>query len=158
MEEKREIIQRKVYDEDGKLQYTIIPNYKKTDCFMTNSEIEFYKVLICIIIKIKEKYNIKLDIFPQVAINRIITQNNRREEELEKDIFAKSIDFVLYDREENEILCCIELDGKEHKTDPARIKRDKIVENMFKDNIKLIRQDVQKNYNKEDLINKIISK
>ena len=44
------------------------------------------------------------------------------------------------------------------KTDPVRIKRDKIVENMFRDNIKLIRQDVQKKYNQEDLINKIISK
>ena len=47
-------------------------------------------------------------------------------------------------------------DGKEHKTDIERIKRDKIINAMFEDNIKLIRQDVQKNYNKEELINKIV--
>lgn len=158
MEEKRNIIQKKVYDEEGKLKYVIIPNYKKTEYFMTQTEIEFYKVLIGIVIEIKEKYNIQLQICPQVALNRIITQNNKRESELEKDIFAKSIDFVLYDKEKNEIFCCIELDGKEHKTDPNRIKRDKIVNAMFEDNIKLIRQDVQNSYNKEEIINKIISK
>ena len=156
MEEKRNIIQKKIYDDEGKLKYVIIPNYKKTDYFMSKTEIEFYKILIGVVFEIKEKYNIQLQICPQVALNRIITQNNKREQELEKDIFAKSIDFALYDKEKNEIFCCIELDGKEHKTDIERIKRDKIINAMFEDNIKLIRQDVQKNYNKEELINKIV--
>lgn len=156
MEERRNILQKKIYDNEGKLKYIIIPNYKKTDFFMSKTEIQFYKFLINTIIEIKEKYNIKLEIFPQVALNRIITQNNKREKELEKDIFAKSIDFVLYDKEKDEIFCCIELDGEEHNTDTERIKRDKIINEMFKDNIKLIRQKVQKKYNQEDLINKII--
>lgn len=158
MKEKREIYQKKIYDEEGKLKYVVIPNYTKTNFFMSQSEIRFYKLLILIITEIKEKYNIKLEIFPQVAINRIIKQNNQREKELEKDIFAKSIDFTLYDKEKDEIYCCIELDGKEHKTDPERIKRDKIVNEAFKDNIKLIRQEVQDNYNKKELIEKILKK
>lgn len=158
MEERREIYQKKIYDEEGKLKYVIIPNYTKTNFFMSQSETKFYKLLILIVTEIREKYNIRLEIFPQVAINRIIKQNNQREKELEKDIFAKSIDFTLYDKEKDEIYCCIELDGKEHKTDPERIKRDKIVNEAFKDNIKLIRQEVQDNYNKNELIEKILKK
>lgn len=157
MKERREIVQKKIYDENGKLQYTIIPNYKKTNFFMSKSEIQFYKLLVNIVIEIKEKYNLKLEIFPQVAINRLIEQNNKREPELEKDIFAKSIDYVLYDREHEEVFCCIELDGPEHKTDSTRIERDKIIDEMFKDNIKLIRQEIKPIYNKNDIIDKIIN-
>lgn len=156
MEEKREIKQEKIYDENGKLKYVIIPNYTKTDYFMSKNEIKFYKVLVLAVTEIREKYKLKLEIFPQVAINRIIKQNNRREKELEKDLFAKSIDFVLYNKEKNDIYCCIELDGIEHKTDQARIERDKMINNMFKNNIKLIRQEVCDNYNIDKIIEKII--
>lgn len=65
MEEKREIQQKKIYDEDGKLKYTIIPNYVKTDFFMSASEIRFYKFLVNVIIKIKQIYNENLEIFPK---------------------------------------------------------------------------------------------
>ena len=158
MKEKREILQKKIYDENGKLKYVVIPNYTKTEYFMSKNEIRFYKILILAITEIREKYKIRLEVFPQVALNRIIKQNNRREEELEKNIFAKSIDFVLYDKEKDEIYCCIELDGIEHKTDPKKIERDNIINDMFKDNIKLIRQDVKDTYNKDIIIEKIISK
>lgn len=158
MEEKREIKQEKIYDENGKLKYVIIPNYTKTDYFMSKNELKFYKVLILAVTEIREKYKLRLEVFPQVALNRIIKQNNRREKELEKDIFAKSIDFVLYNKETDEIHCCIELDGIEHKTDKQRIERDKIINDMFKNNVKLIRQDVIENYNINELINKIIKR
>lgn len=157
MKEKREILQKKIYDENGKLKYVVIPNYTKTEYFMSKNEIRFYKILILAITEIREKYKIRLEVFPQVALNRIIKQNNRREEELEKNIFAKSIDFVLYDKEKDEIFCCIELDGIEHKTDPKKIERDNIINDMFKDNIKLIRQDVKDTYNKDIIIEKIIN-
>lgn len=156
MEEKRVIKQEKVYDENGKLKYVIIPNYTKTDFFMSENEIKYYKHLIVAIQKIKKENHISLNIFPQVAINRIIKQNNKRENELEKDIFAKSIDYVLYDIVKNEIFCCIELDGTEHYTDKNRIERDIIVNNAFKGNIKLIRQKVQDSYNIDEIINKIL--
>ena len=76
MEEKRIIKQEKIYDENGKLLYTVIPNYTKTDYFMSETEIRFYKVLICTAKEIQNKYKIKLDVFPQVAVNRLIKQNN----------------------------------------------------------------------------------
>lgn len=65
--------------------------------------------------------------------------------------------YVLYDREHEEVFCCIELDGAEHKTDSTRIQRDKIIDEMFKDNIKLIRQEIKPIYNKNDIIDKIIN-
>lgn len=157
MEEKRVIKQEKIYDEKGKLLYTLIPNYRKTDFFMSESEIRFYKFLIKVSQEIYKRKEIKLDVFPQVAINRIITQNNEREKELEKDIFATSIDFVLYDIEKDEIYCCIELDGKEHKTDEKRKERDIIINRAFKNNVKLIRQDIQAYYDLEEIVSKIIS-
>lgn len=157
MEEKRKIIQEKIYDENGKLKYTIIPNYKKTEYFMSREEIRFYKFLITVVKKIKEAQNVDLKIFPQVAINRIIQQNNQREKELEKDIFARSIDFVLYNQTNEEIFCCIELDGIEHKTDKERIERDKIIENAFLGLYKLLRIDVSNHYDLNEIINKIIN-
>lgn len=156
MEERRKVEQRKIYGDDGRLQYTIIPNYKKTEHFMTENEIRFYKILILIVQEIREKYNIRLEVFTQVAINRIIEQNNKREKELEKHLFAKIIDFVLYDKDKDEIFCCIELDGIEHKIDKERILRDKIINEAFEGNVKLIRQEIQKNYNKQEIINKIM--
>ena len=159
MKEKREIKQEKIYDKNNKLLYTIIPNYRKTDYFMSQNEIKFYKFLISTVKKIQEQYNLKLNVFTQVAINRIIKQNNEREKELEKDIFAKSIDFVLYDIIKDEIYCCIELDGDEHKTDLNRIERDQTLDNIFRQvNIKLIHQKNQFNYSQEDFIKKILEK
>lgn len=124
---------------------------------MSESEIKYYKFLITCVKEIQKEKQIKLDVFPQVAINRIIKQNNEREKELEKDIFATSIDFVLYDIEKDEIFCCIELDGKEHRTDPKRIERDKIINRAFKNNVKLIRQEIKQFYNIEELKRKILS-
>lgn len=100
----------------------------------------------------------RLEIFPQVAINRLIKQNNRREKDLEKDLFAKSIDFVLYNKEKEDIHCCIELDGLEHKTNPDRIQRDIVIDNMFNNNIRLIRQDVCESYDLNNLIDNIMKK
>ena len=156
MKEQREIKQKKIYDKNGKLQYVIIPNYTKTDYFMSENEIRFYKLLILAVTEIRNKYNIKLEIFPQVAINRLIRQNNRREQELEKDIFARSIDYVIYNKEKDEVFCCIELDGIEHKTNIETIKRDNIINKAFENNIKLIRQEVQNNYDINEIIEKIM--
>lgn len=158
MEEKRTIKQKKIYDENGNLKYTIIPNYVKTENLMTKNEIHFYKYLIIELQKIQKEYNMKLQIFPQVAINRIIKQNNQREIELEKNIFARSIDFVLYDMNKDEIFCCIELDGKDHETDEKMLK-DKILDEAFKSaEIKLIRQKIKQHYEKNEIIEKLINK
>ena len=147
MEENRKIKQIKKYDEDGKLECVIIPNYRKCDYFMSVNEIRFYKFLIKVIATMREENELNLDIFPQVAVNRIIQQNNRREIELDKNLFGKSIDYAIYDKDKNEIICCIELDGPEHNTEPARIERDKIINKAFESSdLKLIRQPYSDNY------------
>lgn len=155
-QEKREIIQEKIYDEKGNLKYTIIPNYKKVDNFMTDNEIKFYRYLITELKKIQEKYKLKLQVFPQVAINKIITQNNRRENDLEKNIFARSIDFLIYDIEKDEIFCCIELDGKDHQ---EKKEKDEILNEAFKSaKIKLIRQEIKPHYEENEITKKMLEK
>ena len=158
MEDKREIIQEKIYDENGNLKYTIIPNYKKVNSFMTQNEIKFYKYLVTELQKIQKLYNLKLQIFPQVAINKIISQNNRREKELGKNIFARSIDFLIYDLDKDDIFCCIELDGQDHKKEEKK-KTDIILNEAFKSaKIRLIRQEIKKYYEENEIINKLIKK
>ncbi len=153
MEENRKVKQIKKYDEDGKLECVVIPNYKKCNFFMSANEIKFYKFIFKVIYQLRESHNYDLTVFPQVAINRIIEQNNKREKELEKDLFGKSIDFTIYNKKTNAIVCCIELDGPEHRTDPARIERDKIINKAFESSdLKLIRQPYSDNYKMSDYI------
>ena len=156
MEEKRKVKQIEINNEFGELEYTIIPNYKIHENFMTENEIKFYKFLIKVILEIKEKYNINLTIFTQVALNRIIDVNNERHKnDLFEKISRKSIDFVLYNEKINKIFCCIELDDKTHN-EPKRIKRDNLIDKIFKNNIKLIHIKTAQYYNLEEVINKII--
>ena len=125
---------------------------------MTESEIKFYKYLITELQKLQRIYNLKLQIFPQVAINRIIKQNNRRETELEKKIFARSIDFLIYNLDTEDIFCCIELDGKDHETEEKK-KTDEILDEALKSaKIKLIRQKVKNHYEENEIIEKMINK
>lgn len=157
MNEKREIKQIEVKNEKGELEYTIIPNYRVHKNFMTESEIKFYKFLIRAILEIKEKYNINLTIFSQVALNRIIDVNNeRKKSELFEKISRKSIDFVLYSENEEKIKCCIELDDETHKTE-ERVERDILLDKIFKDNIKLLHIKRDNYYNMEEIIELIIN-
>ena len=97
-----------------------------------------------------------LTIFTQVALNRIIDVNNERHKnDLFEKISRKSIDFVLYNEKINKIFCCIELDDKTHN-EPKRIKRDNLIDKIFKNNIKLIHIKTAQYYNLEEVINKII--
>ena len=62
----------------------------------------------------------------QVALNQIIKGNTQRyytknpKENVMEKIKGLSIDFVLFDITNNKIICCIELNGKEHDEDPER--------------------------------------
>lgn len=157
MNERREIKQIEVKNEIGELEYTIIPNYRVHEKFMTESEIKFYKFLIRAVLEIKEKYNINLTIFSQVALNRIIDVNNeRKKSELFEKISRKSIDFVLYSETEEKIKCCIELDDETHKTE-ERSKRDELLDKIFKDNIKLLHIERDSYYDMKKIIDLIIN-
>lgn len=158
MEEKREIKQIKKYDEYGNLEYTIIPNYRTKEDFMTKTELKFYKFLIRVILEIRQRENLSLTIFTQVALNRILKVNNEREQrELFEKISRKSIDFVLFEENSNKIYCCIELDDKTHIEDEKRIQRDYLINKAFRNNIKLIHQEVSDYYDLEETINKILN-
>lgn len=156
MNERRYTEQFEVYNEFGQLDYTVIPNYKIKSNFMTPSEIKMYKILVLATKEIREKYNLKLEIFAQVALNRIVEINNmRKQEELFKNISERSIDFVLYNKEIDKIHCCIELDDETHNQE-KRQKRDKIIDNALSRNIKMIHIKRENNYNLESIIQAII--
>ena len=157
MKERRLTKQIEVLDKNGELEYTIIPNYKIHKNFLTINELKFYKFLIIVVQEIRKKFNINLQIFTQVALNRIIDVNNeRKNEELFDKISRKSIDFVLYNDETNEILCCIELDDETHNSE-SRKKRDELLDKVFENNIKLLHLKRQNYYNLEEIVNLIMS-
>ena len=138
--EKRKMKELEILDDKGMLDYTIIPNYKMKEEFITENELKLYKVLK------KVAYELKLDIFTQVALNRILEINNRRkQQQLRNRIDRKSIDFVLYDEKIKKIVCCIELDDPTHERED-RIERDLFLDKIFKDTIKLVRIKVQNYY------------
>ena len=147
--EKRKMKELEILDDKGMLDYTIIPNYKIKEEFITENELKLYKVLK------KVAYELKLDIFTQVALNRIIEINNRRkQQQLRNRIDRKSIDFVLYDEKTKKIVCCIELDDSTHERE-ERIERDLFLDKIFKDTIKLIRIKVQNYYDYNKILNMI---
>lgn len=147
--EKRKMKELEILDDKGMLDYTIIPNYKMKEEFITENELKLYKVLK------KVAYELKLDIFTQVALNRILEVNNRRkQQQLRNRIDRKSIDFVLYDEKTKKIVCCIELDDSTHERE-ERIERDLFLDKIFKDTIKLIRIKVQNYYDYNKILNMI---
>lgn len=147
--EKRKMKELEILDDKGMLDYTIIPNYKIKEEFITENELKLYKVLK------KVAYELKLDIFTQVALNRILEINNRRkQQQLRNRIDRKSIDFVLYDEKTKRIVCCIELDDTTHERED-RIERDLFLDKIFKDAIKLIRIKVQNYYDYNAILDMI---
>lgn len=147
--EKRKMKELEILDDKGMLDYTIIPNYKIKEEFISENELKLYKVLK------KVAYELKLDIFTQVALNRILEINNRRkQQQLRNRIDRKSIDFVLYDEKTKKIVCCIELDDSTHERE-ERIERDLFLDKIFKDTIKLIRIKVQNYYDYNKILNMI---
>lgn len=151
--EKRKLVQIVKRDSDGRISHYEIPNYTLRNEFETESERKFHGLLINIINKIKEEnHDIKhIQISAQVAINRIIDINNKRNGELYEEIRDKSIDYVLYDLNNGEIKCCIELNGKEHDMDPEKKQRDILVKKMFQGIIPLIPIPLEEAFDKEKL-------
>lgn len=155
LEERRQIEQIPVYDTDGRIDYYKIPNYTLKSEFITNNERNFMRILINIVKKLNEEYKenkIFLQISTQVALNRIIDINNKRNSSLYEEIKNKSIDYVLYDLNTGRIICCIELDGKEHFENESRINRDILLSKMLKEVVKIIHIKYNDNYNEEKII------
>lgn len=158
LEEKRKIEQIPIYDNDGRISYYKIPNYKKRKEFLTANERKFMKKLIKVIKTLNEKYiekNIYIQISSQVAINRIIDINNKRIPELYEEIRDKSIDFVLYNINSGEILSCIELDDSTHELNEDRIRRDILLDKIFEETINLIHFKAKNEYTESEILKKL---
>lgn len=155
LEERTKIEQIPVFDENGRIEYYKIPNYSLKQEFITCRERNFMRVLINIIQRLNEEYKdnkIFLQISTQVALNRIIDINNKRNSALYEEIKYRSIDYVLYDLNTGKIICCIELDGKEHFENIDRKNRDILLSKMLKEVVKIIHIKCSKNYNEEEII------
>lgn len=158
LEEKRKIEQIPIYDEDGRVKYYKIPNYTKRKEFLTQNERKFMKGLVKAIKTLNEKNkerNVHIQISSQVAINRIIDINNRRVPELYEEIRDKSIDFVLYNIINGEILMCIELDDSTHENNEERKKRDILIEKMFEETINIVHFKAKSEYTESEILNKL---
>ena len=146
-----------IKDKYGKIEYLKIPNYKENEKFITEVEFIFYKQLKKAVKIVNRKYKKNLTIFSQIALNRLIDVNNKKEERgLLNRIKEKSIDFALYDEDTRKIFCCIELDDETHIRMPQRMERDLFVNKALADNIKLIHIRRADEYSIHDIIEKIL--
>ena len=159
MKERRQVEQIPIYDENGRIDYYKIPNYKLRNEFLTNNERTFYRELIKITKRLNEEKNEEqrpyFVISTQVALNRIIDINNERNSVLYDEIRNKSIDFVIYDLNSGKIIMCIELDGKEHQENEERKKRDLLLAKIFDDLVELKHINVSNNYDEKDITERI---
>lgn len=135
-------------------------NYKDIYCkrryAITLNELKFYKVLMEI------AQELDLILFSQVSLYNIVEMKENLPKSIRYKFFnkiaSKSIDFVFVDKESCRIKLCIELDDSTHNR-PNRIKRDKFINDLFKDlEINLLRYPVYKVYYKETIKNHIIQK
>lgn len=156
-DDRRKLEQIPVLDEDGRIEYYKIPNYTLRKEFLTATERKFLRILINIIKKLNEdkEKNIYLQVSTQVAINRIIDINNKRNSALYEEIRDKSIDYVLFDINSGNIITCIELDDNSHITDEKRIKRDKLLDKMFNEIAPIIHIKPANEYNETKILNEI---
>lgn len=155
LNEKRKIEQIPIYDSDGRIEYYKIPNYTVKKEFLSINERKFLKELIKAIRILNDKYktrNIYIQISTQVAINRIIDINNRRLPDLYEEIRNKSIDFVLYNMNNGQILTCIELDDSSHEND-KRKQRDILLDKMLKESVNIIHYKAKNEYTENEILN-----
>ena len=120
---------------------------------ITLNELNFYNILLEIA---KE---MDLILFSQVSLYNIVEtrkdlDNSTRQSYFNK-IAAKTIDFVLVDKNSCRIKLCIELDDSTHNKQ-KRIERDKFINELFESlEINLLRYPVYNVYYKETLKKKI---
>lgn len=127
--------------------------YKPKRYVITKNELNFYTVLLEIA---KE---LDLIIFSQVSLYNILETRPELDYKTKTTYFnkisAKSIDFVLVDKNNCRIKLCIELDDSTHKQ-PKRIERDNFINDLFKElEIDLLHYPVYNIYYKDTLKKRI---
>ena len=125
--------------------------YKPKECIITKTELKFYKILLDI------SKELDLILFSQVSIYSIIGTRYNDKESFYK-ISSKSIDFVLVSKDNCKVMAAIELDDYTHML-WERKERDMFINKLFRDlDILLLRFNVEPEYDKEKIKNKIIQK
>lgn len=130
IEEKRKMLQIEEHGTWG-IKSVTIPTFRLKNFLMSADEYKMYRCLE----EIYKNTNIRISV--QVAINQILEANTKRyyaDNPLDcimNKFKGLSIDFVLFDIKTGKILCCIELNGKEHETDKERIERDNFLKETF---------------------------
>lgn len=131
-EERRKMLQIETKGTFG-IKYVTIPTLrlKNNGKLLTKDEINMYKCLN----NIYKNTNIKIS--TQVALNQIIEANTKRyytekkEECITNKFKGMSIDFILFNKDNSKILCCIELNGEEHYKEKNKIERDTFLKETF---------------------------
>ena len=143
---KKENKKENIEIQNNKIDYN---NYYTNKKVMTPGEEYFFKEL--------KKMTNKLDlyIFPQVNMERYINVKKTKEiYSYRNRIKSRCIDYLII-KNDNTILCGIELDDKSHEKN-ERIKRDEFINTLFdKINIQLFRIPQREKYNMEILENKL---
>lgn len=126
------------------LQADSFPYVKNT--LMTDSEISFFRTLVNIL---ENKYLV----FPQVRLASLISVKKgiNNWQKFFNKIFAKSVDFVIYDIYNKVPKLVIELDDSSHR-DNKRNERDVFIDNALrKAGIEIIHVNLQNSYNIQEL-------
>lgn len=116
--------------------------YQKKKYFLTPTERKFFEILLQII-------NNQYFIFPQVHIASIVEVKKGQQNYISyfNKIIRKSFDFVIFDKQNLNVLLVIELDDKTHER-PDRMDRDANVNKIAEQaKLKILHIKPQDNYN-----------
>lgn len=130
------------------INYIDLSKFQSNGYIMTQTELIFYKELK----KVTDK--LKLEIFPQVNLERIINVYDNNFSDRNR-IKSRSIDYSIVNNKNCKIVCCIELDDYTHNRQEVK-KTDEFKNQLFKKvRIPLYRIKVSSNYDLEKLEYKI---
>ena len=126
--------------------------YQKRKYFLTPTEKMFFEVLLQII-------NNQYFIFPQIPMSSVIeVASGYHWRTYFNKIIRKSFDFVIFDKQNLNVLLVIELDDRSHER-PDRIKRDRFVNESLKVvGLEILHIKPQQNYNTQELSQQIFTK
>jgi len=131
---------------DRKSRETAIYKYKSKDYIMTQSEVEFFKILINVA---GDRYFA----FPQVHLSAILDHKVPGQDwkPAFRHINGKSVDFVLCDKVTLKAVYAIELDDTSHES-TVRQERDGEVERIFQDtDLPLVRFSNYKSLSQDEI-------
>lgn len=99
---------------------------------MTEHEFSNYKILYSAATSLNLKVFVKVRLLDLIDVDKISIVDEKSQNSFRRLIWAKHVDFVLWEPQRNQVLCVIELDDKTHDK-PNRKVRDSFVEKVLTD-------------------------